>query len=175
MNRTILKLILITIMTTQNLNAQELTENYPLEKDVLTIDGIIKAFYEVVSGEAGEKRQWERDLSIHNPNAIYSYLDEVNGKLKQVTMSLKDFHKETDAMVIETAFYESEINREVRIFGNIAHVWSTYETRLIKNGPVERRGINSIQLFFENGKWSIVSLIFERERAEKIPKTFEPN
>ena len=162
-------------MTTQNLNAQELTENYPLEKDVLTIDGIIEAFYEVVSGEAGEKRQWERDLSIHNPNAIYSYLNEVNGKLKQVTMSLKDFHKETDAMVIETAFYESEINREVRIFGNIAHVWSTYETRILKNGPVARRGINSIQLFFENGKWSIVSLIFERERAEKIPKTFEPN
>ena len=162
-------------MTIQNLKVQELTENYPLKKDVLTINGIIEAFYEVVSGEAGEKRQWERDLSIHNPNAIYSYLNEVNGKLKQVTMSLKDFHKETDAMAMETAFYESEINREVRIFGNIAHVWSTYETRLIKNGPVARRGINSIQLFFENGQWSIVSLIFERERAEKIPKTFEPN
>jgi hypothetical protein len=175
MKRTILKLILIVSMTTQNLKAQELNKNYPLEKDVLTIDGIIKAFYEVVSGEAGEKRQWERDLSIHNPNAIYSYLDNVNGELKQVTMSLKDFHKETDVMVMETAFYESEINREVRIFGNIAHVWSTYETRLIKNGPVARRGINSIQLFFDNGKWSIVSLIFERERAEKIPKTFEPN
>lgn len=175
MKRTILKLILIISMTTQNSKAQELTRNYPLKKDVLTIDGIIKAFYEVVSGEAGEKRQWERDLSIHNPNAIYSYLDNVGGELKQVTMSLKDFHKETDAMVLETAFFESEINREVRIFGNIAHVWSTYETRLIKNGPVARRGINSIQLFFENGKWSIVSLIFERERAEKIPKTFEPN
>ena len=162
-------------MTTQNSKAQELIKNYPLQKDVLTIDGIIKAFYEVVSGEAGEKRQWERDLSIHNPNAVYSYLDNFNGELKQVTMSLKDFHKETDAMVMETAFYESEINREVRIYGNIAHVWSTYETRLLKNGPVERRGINSIQLFFDDGKWSIVSLIFERERAEKIPKTFEPN
>lgn len=162
-------------MATQNSKAQESIKKYPLEKDVLTIDGIIKAFYEVVSGEAGEKRQWERDLSIHNPNAVYSYLDNVNGELKQVTMSLKDFHKETDVMVMETAFYESEINREVRVFGNIAHVWSTYETRLIKNGPVARRGINSIQLFFENEKWSIVSLIFERERAEKIPKTFEPN
>jgi hypothetical protein len=175
MKRTIFKLITILIMTTQNSKAQEIIEKYPLEKDVSTIDGIIKAFYEVVSGEAGEKRQWERDLSIHNPNAIYSYLDTINGKLQQVTMSLKDFHKETDAMVMETAFYEREINREVRIFGNIAQVWSTYETRLIKNGPVARRGINSIQLFFDKEKWSIVSLLFERERAEKIPKTFEPN
>jgi len=162
-------------MTTQNSKTQELTKNYPLANDVLTIEGIINAFYEVVSGEAGEKRQWERDLSIHNPNAIYSYLDDVNGELKQVTMSLKDFHKETDEMVMKTAFYESEINREVRIFGNIAHVWSTYETRLVRNGSLARRGINSIQLFFDKGKWSIVSLIFERERAEKIPKTFMPN
>ena len=59
-------------MTTQSSKVQELTKNYPLEKDVLTIDGIINAFYEVVSGEAGEKRQWERDSSIHDPNAIYS-------------------------------------------------------------------------------------------------------
>lgn len=175
MKRTFLKLILILLMMTQNSKAQESTTKYPLEKDVSTIDGIIKAFYEVVSGEAGEKRQWERDVSIHNPNAIYSYLDNVNGELQQVTMSLKDFHKETDAMVLETAFYENEINRELRLFGNIAHIWSTYETRLVKNGPVERRGINSIQLFFDKGKWSIVSIVFERERAEKIPKTFEPN
>jgi hypothetical protein len=47
-------------------------------------------------------------------------------------IKLKDFHKETDAMVMDTAFYESEINREVRLFGNIAQVWSTYETRLEK-------------------------------------------
>ncbi|GAQ47876.1 hypothetical protein [Flavobacterium psychrophilum] len=175
MSKTILKLILILIMTKQNSKAQEFSKNYPLEKDISTIDGIIKAFYEVVSGEAGEKRQWERDLSIHNPSAIYSYLENINGELQQVTMSLKDFHKETDAMIMETAFYESEINREVRMFGNIAQVWSTYETRLLKDGPVARRGINSIQLFFDKGKWSIVSLIFEREGAEKIPKTFDPN
>ena len=147
-------------------------EIYPLEKDIATIDGIIKAFYEVVSGDAGEKRQWERDISIHNPKAIYSYLDIIDGELQQVTMSLQDFHKRTDAMVMETAFYESEIYREVRLFGNIAHVWSTYETRLVKNGVVARKGINSIQLFFDNGKWSIISLIFEREREEIIPKTF---
>ena len=150
-------------------------EIYPLEKDIATIDGIIKAFYEVVSGDAGEKRQWERDISIHNPKAVYAYLDNVNGELQQVTMSLQDFHKRTDEMVMETDFYETEIYREVRLFGNIAHVWSTYETRLIKNGPVARRGINSIQLFFDKGKWSIISLIFERERNEIIPKTFQPN
>jgi hypothetical protein len=123
----------------------------------------MNAFYEVVSGEAGEKRQWERDLSLHNPKAIYSYISNVNGELKQVTLSLEDFHKETDNMVLKTAFYETEINREVKIFGNIANVWSSYETRLEKNGIVARRGVNSVQLFYSNNKWEIISLVFERE------------
>jgi hypothetical protein len=147
---------------------------YPLQKDVATIDGIMKASYEVVSGEAGAVRQWERDLSLHNPNAVYSFQEEVDGKRQQVTMSLKDFHKETDTMVATTAFYESEINREVRIFGNIAQVWSTYETRLEKNGPVVRRGINSIQLYYADNRWWIISWIFDKERADlKIPQAFD--
>lgn len=149
---------------------------YPLQKDVVTINGIMKASYEVVSGEAGDFRSWERDLSLHNPNAVYSFQEEVNGKLQQVSMSLKDFHKETDTMVAKTAFYEGEINREVRVFGNIAHVWSTYETRLVKNGPVVRRGINSVQLYYSENRWWIISWTFDKERGStKIPQTFDEN
>ncbi|MBB6270706.1 hypothetical protein HDF26_001133 [Pedobacter cryoconitis] len=151
-------------------------KKYPLKKDVTTIDGIISASYEVVSGEAGEVRAWERDLSLHDPNAVYSFQEEINGRLQQVAMPLKDFHKETDTLVSKTAFYESEINKEVRVFGNIAHVWSTYETRLVKNGPVVRRGINSIQLYYSADRWWIVSWTFDKERGDrKIPQTFDRN
>lgn len=165
-------------MAIQTIHSQVLkSENtFPLMEDVSTINGLMKAFYEVVSGEAGEKRQWERDLSIHHPKAIYSYMTTIKEESKQVTLSLEDFHKETDNMVLETAFYENEINREVKIFGNIANVWSTYETRLEKNGIVARRGINSIQLFYNNNKWQIISLVFDRETENnRIPQTFNPN
>lgn len=172
MMKAILKITLTIIMTTQISNAQK----YPLKEDVSTINGIMNATYEAVSGEAGEKRQWERDLSLHDPNAIYSFsLENASGKLQQTTMSLKDFHKETDTMVAKTAFYENEINREIHVFGNIAHVWSTYETRLVKNGPVARRGINSIQLYYNEGRWWIISWTFDKEREDrKIPQTFDP-
>ena len=157
-------------MTTNSTKAQN------FENDVKTIDALIKASYEVVSGEKGEKRQWERDNYLHHENAIYSFTEKKNGTTKQVVMSVKDFHKETDNMTMETAFYESEVNREVRIFGNIAHVWSTYETQLEKNGPVVRRGINSIQLIFENNRWSIISWTFSGENeTNKIPATFDRN
>lgn len=159
-------------MAIQKMNIQQVITDtlFPLIDDVSTIDGLMKAFYEVVSGEAGETRQWERDLSLHNPKAIYSYYSMINGESKQLTLSLKDFHKETDIMVLETPFYENEINREVKIFGNIANVWSTYETRLEKDGEVVRRGINSLQLFYANNKWEIISLVFDKETDEnKIP------
>jgi len=159
-------------LNTKNNSAEK---TFPIKKDVSSINGLMKAFYEVVSGEAGEKRQWKRDISLHNPKAIISYISTVNGEHKQVTLSLEDFHKETDNMVLETAFYETEINREVKIFGNIANVWSTYETRLEKNGLVARRGINSLQLFYSTNKWQIISLIFDRETENnRIPQTFNP-
>lgn len=145
-------------------------------KDVTSIDAIIKASYDVVSGEKGAERQWQRDQFLHHPQAVYSFTDRKTEKTKQIVMSISDFQKETDDMVLETAFYESEINREVRIFGNIAQVWSTYETRLEKNGPVMRRGINSIQLFFDNERWYIISWIFDKELEQnKIPKSFDRN
>ncbi|WP_211196208.1 hypothetical protein [Flavobacterium sp. H122] len=155
-------------MTTGNLNAQ----NKSFENDVTTIDALIKASYEVVSGEKGAKRQWERDNNLHHPKAVYSFFDKESKE--QVTMTLQEFHKLTDDMVFATAFYEKEVNREVRLFGNIAHVWSTYETRLEKNGKVARRGINSIQLIFESNRWYIISWTFCGESDKNlIPRTFD--
>lgn len=148
----------------KNINSEEnkvkLLEFNP---DTASINDLMKAFYEVVSGEAGEKRQWKRDILLHHPKAIYSYISNSKGKSEHVTLSLEDFHKETDDMVLETSFYEREVEREVKTFGNIANVWSAYETRLEKNGPIARRGINSVQLFFSNDRWQIISLVFDRE------------
>lgn len=163
-------LIILLTMTNNMLNAQT---KYPLQEDVSTISGLINATYDVVSGLKGEIRQWERDASLHHPKAIYSYK---NSDGSQLTISVSDFHKETEELVMETDFIEYEINREVKVFGNIAHVWSTYETKFEVDGPVERRGINSIQLIYENDRWWIISWVFDKETEEnRIPKSFDKN
>jgi len=157
----------------QQLNGEN-TGKYPLRQDVATIDGLMKASYEVVSGGAGEKRNWERDNSLHHKNALYHFFRNVDGQRRLVSMTLAEFHGLTDAMVATTPFYETEVNREVRVFGKMAHVWSTYETRLVKDGPAARRGINSVQLLNENDRWYVVSWTFEFETpANPIPRTFD--
>jgi len=157
------------------INAQQ-KPKYPLADDVSTIDGIMDASYEVVSSQAGVAKQWERDQSLHDPNAVYAFQQINDGKPRWVTMSLKEFHSLTDETYAKSDFFESEVNREVRVFGNIAHVWSTYESRLKKNGPVVKRGINSVQLYYSQNRWWIISWNFDRETDQnKIPKSFDRN
>ena len=38
--------------------------------DAVSIDGVIKALYESISGPAGAPRQWERDRALYAPGAL---------------------------------------------------------------------------------------------------------
>ena len=171
MNSKQIKSFTVFIFLSIILNAQESNEkNYPLKADIATIDGIIKAYYDVISGPAGQPRDWERDLSLHHPNALIS----VTGKDKNnqpyiISQNLPDYHKSFG--VPKTGFWEYEIKRETQKFGNIAHIWSTYETTIEKDGPVVERGINSIQLYHDGNRWWILSWMFDSERPDnQIPK-----
>jgi hypothetical protein len=74
----------------------------------------------------------------------------------------------------ENGFYEKEIARRTEQFGNIAHVWSIYESRHNKNDPEPfMRGINSIQLFNDGKRWWIVNIYWQQESAENpIPQKY---
>ncbi len=149
--------------------------SYPLAEDVSTLDGIIKAYYEVVSGPAGVPRQVERDHSLHHPDAraIITGLDQ-DGKPFIRNMTLAEYH-EGSASGGNPAFYEDEIHRVTQTFGNVTHVWSTYAWRRSEDGPVEGRGINSIQLFYDGERWWITAWIFDSEREDlPIPAEYLP-
>lgn len=148
------------------------TPTYPLAEDVATLDGIIKAYYEVVSGPAGEPRQTERDHSLHHPDARAIITGIEEGKPSIRNMTLAEYHEGSRARG-NPAFYEAEIHRATQRFGNVAHVWSTYAWRTSESGPVEGRGINSIQLYFDGTRWWITAWIFDSERDDNpIPATF---
>lgn len=135
---------------------------YPLYNDVHSLDGIIKAYYEVVSGPAGPK-QTERDKSLHYPyaNVMVSGVSRTGERFLRM-MTLKEFHENTP----EDEWYENEIHRVTENFGNITHVWSTYEFRNKLHGPILGRGINSIQLYFDGDRWWILSWVYDTERSD---------
>jgi hypothetical protein len=145
-------------------------------EDVATIDGIVNAFYEVVSGPAGQPRQWGRDRSLYVADVRFVAMSEgKDGKPVARVQSHQQFVDSSDAALVRDGFEEREIHRVMKRFGNIAHVFSTYETRRGPDGPWGERGINSLQLFWDGKRWWIASAIWDEERKDNpIPAEYLP-
>ena len=144
----------------------------PRAEDVSSLDGIMKAFYEAISGPAGEPRQWSRDRTLYIPGVRFVSM-RVNAKGEPVArvMDHQQFVDSNDAELAAKGFFEWEIHRATKRFGNIAHIFSTYESRITKDGPVIARGVNSIELFWDGKRWWIAGAIWDEERKDNpLPK-----
>jgi hypothetical protein len=142
--------------------------------DVSTIDGIIKAFYETISGGKGVARQWSRDRTLYTPDARFVAMSERDGKIRASVMNHSQYVNGSNEFFVVEGFTEREINRVTRRFGNIAHVFSTYE--FWTEGKAEKtRGVNSIELFWDGARWWISAVSWDEERSNNpIPKEFLP-
>ncbi len=88
-------------------------------------------------------------------------------------MTLKEFHKRSDEFLTSEGFVEKEIGRKVEQFGNIYHVFSTYESRNTADGPVIERGINSIEMYNDGKRFWIIAWYFDEEsKTNPIPKKY---
>lgn len=143
-------------------------------KDVSTIDGIVKAFYETISGPKGQPRQWSRDKTLYMPDIRFVSMSEQDGKIRAGVMSHQQFVNGNNEAFVKDGFYEREINRVVRRFGNIAHVFSTYEYN--NDDKSEKgRGVNSLELFWDGTRWWISAASWDDERPNNpIPKEYLP-
>jgi hypothetical protein len=147
----------------------------PRPDDVGTLDGLIAAYYDVISGPAGQPRQWSRDRTLYIPDIRFVSMSiGKDGKPVARTMSHQQFVDASD-QGLQAGFYEEEVHRTTERFGNIAHVFSTYESRVKADGPLIARGINSIEAFFDGKRWWIASAIWDDERPDNpMPPEYLP-
>ncbi len=163
--------LLAIVVATQGMYAQQKTS---YGDEVGTLDGIIKAYYDVVTVKKGEKVSYQRDSCLHVPNALVGSAQKgKDGKVSLKLITLKQFHQASDAFLEKDGFWEREIGRKVENFGAIYHVWSTYETKNTADGPVIERGINSIELYFDGTRFWILSWVFDHESdGQRIPQKY---
>jgi hypothetical protein len=145
-------------------------------REVASIDGVITAAYDVISGPAGKKRDWDRERSLYYPGArlIPTAKPGTNSDLAPQMLDVDGFIARVEPYFAEHGFYEKEIARRTEQFGNIAQVWSTYESRHNPDDPEPFvRGINSIQLFHDGARWWIVSIYWQQESPEHpVPEKY---
>lgn len=162
----------------QSQPAQELPASPPAKPaDVSSIDAILAATYDVISGPAGQKRDWDRFRSLFLPGArLIAAGPKKTGEISARTLSPDDYAKFGEPYFAKNSFTESELSRHTDRFGNIAQIFSTYASRHdAKDAEPFARGINSFQLLFDGTRWWIVTIYWEEETATNpLPKEFLP-
>jgi len=143
-------------------------------EDVQSIDAIVAALYDVISGPPGE-RDWERDRHLFLPQArLIRTGKKPDGSTRYQVMTVDEFAADA-APILEKGFYENEIARTTEVFGNIAHAFSTYESRYRPQEAPFARGINSIQLMHDGQRWWVTAMVWDAERGDNaIPSRYLP-
>ena len=147
--------------------------------DGSSIDSIIHAAYAVISGPAKQPRDWERERSLFLPGARLIPTATVPGRndvdLAPLILDVEAYIQRVEPLFADKGFYETEVARRTEQFGQIAHVWSTYESRHREDDPEPfMRGINSFQLFHDGSRWWIVNIYWQHESAaHPIPEKYE--
>lgn len=128
----------------------------------MNLDEVIAAMYEGVCFEPGRRPDWSKQTEIFAPQARMVRVTD-DGVFE---FDLDSYRKNFEAMIDSgtlPSFWEGELWRETRLFGEGAHVLSAYETRWTRDGELLNRGVNSIQLFQRGGGWRISAMLWRRE------------
>src|ERR1700689_1190234 len=141
--------------------------------DVDTVEHLVASLYDVISGPAGKPRDWDRFRSLFLPDGRLGVIRpdapataEQPARKSDVVFLTPDMYVERDAPYFKAhGFFERSIANRVEEFGNLVHVWSTYESRYAADDSKPfPRGINSIQIIHAQGRYWVASILWDDER-----------
>ncbi|MGD9629684.1 MAG: nuclear transport factor 2 family protein [Pyrinomonadaceae bacterium] len=172
-------LILTCVLTLSVLSAMAQSPTNPAsstDADVSTLDGIMKAVYDVISGDAGVKRDWDRFRTLFHKDArlIPTGKNQQTGVYGGNALSPEDYIKRVEPVFAAQGFHERELARHIDQYGNIAQVFSTYHAFRKKDDKEPfLRGINSFQLMFDGKRWWVLTIYWQAETPDNpIPAQY---
>lgn len=161
--------LLCFLLSTLSLQAQN-----SYEADTRSVDALLSALYDVISGPAGQQRDEARFRNLFLPEAqLCAQVIDTSGKARVVYRSVTGFIEGMNRYTKEHPFFEVEIARRIQTWEGLVHVWSTYEARPAPDQPSFARGINSIQLFHDGTRWYVVNIYWMPEHeGATLPKKY---
>jgi hypothetical protein len=156
--------------------AAELAAKLPAAKaeDVKSMDAILHAIHDVISGPAGG-RDWGRFRSLFLPQARFTQTSpaESGGGTVVIAWDEEEFIRDASQVFSQEGFYENAIVNKTEMYGNIAQVFSSYESRRKLGEKVFQRGISGIQLIDDGQRWWVLPILWDSERAgSPLPAKF---
>lgn len=146
-------------------------------EDVNSIDSLILALYDSVSFKPRSEPDWKRFRTLFHPEARL-----IPPRSKKDSPSLP---MDVDAFIEKVrtnfvsedisnkGFSEFELARRTSAFGRVAQVFSIYESRFDGGSAPLNRGIYSLQLVNELGRWWVLTILWENENSlQPIPDEY---
>jgi len=161
--------VLVTLVLAASLGAATSGQDRPGAgaSDGETPDSIVAALYDVISGPAGQARDWDRFRKLFAPGARLIPASPRTDGSAPAALSPEDYIQRTSESFLKNGFFEKEIARRTEAFGTVTHVFSTYESRRASaDDKPMARGINSIQLLKHGGRWWIATVLWDQERPD---------
>lgn len=142
-------------------------------EDVESVDALVAALYDVISGPAGE-RDWDRFRSLFAPGALLvPAAPRPDGSAPLRALTVDGYVTAAGGFFAENAFYEVESAREETRFGHVVSRMSAYESRRDPSEEPFARGINAITLVRDDDRWYVVSIAWDVDReGNEIPDGF---
>ena len=170
-------LILATIgLFCTTTNAIALTDSIPADpKDISSPEAIVAAVYDVISGPAGQKRNWDRMRTLFVSDArMIPTGKRPTGESTRRVLTVEEYITNSGPFLEKDGFFESEIGKKTEQFGNIVHVFSTYESkRTLSDEKPFMRGINSFQLWYDGKRWWVITILWQSESKDTpIPEKY---
>jgi hypothetical protein len=174
MKRILMLATIILLYTT--VNATVPADSIPADpKDVSSPETIVAAVYDVISGPAGQKRNWERMRTLFVSDArMIPTGKRPTGESTRRVLTVEEYITNSGPFLEKDGFFEMEIGKKTEQFGNIAHVFSTYESkRTLKDEKPFMRGINSFQLWYDGKRWWVITILWQSESQDTpIPEKY---
>lgn len=140
------------------------------------VRALIQETYDVISGGIGVERDWQRmrDQCAEGARMI-PMIDSPDGSVPLI-WTVDDYIERAGPSLLRVGFHEKEIHAVTEIYGDIAHVFSTYEGRRDDRPDAPPiRGVNSFQLVKVKGKWKVMTILWHQEsESTPIPAKYLP-
>ena len=163
------KIYILFLIASLNLNSQ-----INVDQKTKTIESTIETLYNVISGDKGEERDWNLFLNLFHKDAKLIPTGPSQESHIARYMTPKEYVETSGKWLYENGFHEVGMNNTIERFGNIAHVFSSYESFRKKTDTIPfMRGINSIQLMYDNKRWYVINIFWMQESEKnQIPNKY---
>lgn len=125
------------------------------------IEKVLNTFYEIISGDKTEQRDWVTFRTLFYPGALLFPNSVTTNPTITKGIKVNEYISDLERFLRQNEFFENGLITHTVIENNIASIISTYEAKRSPSEQPFKHGVNFVHFICVEGKWKITSMIWQ--------------